>query len=163
MNTPAPLTLRSRRRFQLFLWTLTLFCGIASIGVLVRALAWMPLIPEEPTLLALLLPVGLLVALAFWLGRWALFHTTVRVEIDDQGLRMESAVARDLIQWEQVEEIRLQATSGSEAQLLGQGHRVTLPSGSAPHPDLHQQAQDWISYRLDERDLKFGDEHFWGP
>jgi hypothetical protein len=163
MEPLAPLTLRSRPLFQLYLWVLTILCVVAAIGLLLRAVAWLPLVGQEPSLIALLLPVVLLLASSGWMGRWAIFHSTARITVDDEGMRMESALARDALRWEEVEAIRLQATSGNEAQLAGGGHRVTFPSGSAVSKEITQQVEAWISEKLGERDLAYGDVHFWRP
>src|SRR5687768_17465833 len=101
MDTPTTLTLRSKPLFQLYLWSLTLFCLLAGVGLLLRAVAWLPLMGEEPSLIALVLPVLFLIALTFWMGRWALFHSTARVTVDEEGVRMESALGRDALRWEE--------------------------------------------------------------
>jgi hypothetical protein len=163
MESPVPLTVRSRRGFQLYLWALTVLFLFAAVGLLLRALAWLPLVGQEPSLITLLIPVFFFFALVFWMGRWALFHSTAIITIDEEGMRVESALTRDALRWAEVEAIRLQATSGSEAQLAGGTHRVTFPSGSAVPTEVTAQIEAWISHKLGARDLEYGDVHFWGP
>lgn len=160
---PEPFILRTRPFFQIYLWGLTLLFTLVALGLLRRAIVWWQWVGEEPTLLALLFPVLLFFGLALWLGRWALFHSTAHIVVDEEGLEMRSMVATDALPWESVEGLHLQATSGNEAQLVGRGHRVTFPSGSAVPFMANQQMQEWISYKLGQRELEYGDVHFWGP
>ncbi len=163
METPLPLTIRSRPIFQLYLWGLTILFVIAAVGLLLRTLDWLPLMSQEPSLIALVLPVLFLLASAFWIGRWAIFHATARVTVDEEGMCMESALTSDALRWTEVEAIHLQASSGNEAQLAGGTHRVTFPSGSAVPKEVTAQVEAWISHKLGERELNYGDVHFWGP
>lgn len=159
----APLTVRSRPLFSALLWGGSLLLALLTGGLLLRALAWLPLVRQEPTLLFLFTLPLMMGGATLWLARWALFHSTVRVEVTTQGLAMRSAVAADEVAWEQVEAIHLQMTSGSEVRLSGGGHHVTVPSGSAPEPWLNQALQGWITARLNDRALDFGERHYWGP
>lgn len=160
---PDPVTVRSHRRYAFYLWFLTILYAAAALGTWLRALSWASLIPEEPTLLALFLPTFFFVALAGWIGRWALFHSTARIKVTSEGLAMTSAIATDTLPWEKVEALHLQGFSGSEIQLRGKGHRVTLPSGSATPAETTLRVQDWITYRLNDRELDYRNVHFWGP
>lgn len=163
MASPQPLTVQSRPWFQLFLWGMTFICLVTGGALVLRALDWMRVVRFEPTVLALWIPVLLFFLLAYWLGRWALFHSTVTVQVTETGLAMQSAVASDTIGWEEIEAIRLQGTSGSEVQLIGNGHRVTVPSGSAAPADTTLALQGWINARVGHRDLEYVHAHFWGP
>ena len=118
---------------------------------------------EEPTLIALILPVLLLIAMTLWMGRWTLFHTTVNVTVNEKGVIMKSLIANDCIDWPEIEAIHLQGTSGSEVQLVGNNHRVTFPSGSAAPPKTTLHIQEWLTYALNDRDLDYRSKHFWGP
>ncbi|MGB0389469.1 MAG: hypothetical protein ACPGWR_32010 [Ardenticatenaceae bacterium] len=163
MQQPKPITVRTRGVYKIYVWVLTLLFLAAAIALFLRMLSWMPLMATEPTLLALVLPVFFFFALAAWMARWALFHSTAEVTVNADGVSLRSAVVNDSIRWEEIEAIQLQGTSGSEAQLSGHGHRVTFPSGSAAPPEITLLVQDWITYRLNERDLDYRSQHFWGP
>lgn len=160
---PDSITVCSHRRYSLYLWFLTTLYSLAALGTWLRALSWASLIPQEPTLLALFLPTLLFLGLAGWMGRWALFHSTARIEVTSDGLAMTSKVASDALRWEQIEALHLQGFSGSEIQLRGAGHKVTLPSGSATPAETTLRVQDWITYRLNDRNLDYRNVHFWGP
>lgn len=160
---PPPLTVQSRPLFSAALWVGVLLLLLLTGGLFLRALSWLPLVRQEPTLLFLFSLPLMMLAVTLWLARWALFHSTVRVHVGEAGLQMESLVASDRIEWEQIEAIHLQMTSGSEVQLRGRGHRVTVPSGSAPPPVQNRGLQGWITHRLNERELEFGERHYWGP
>lgn len=163
MREPPVVTVRTRPVYKLYVWAVTLLLAATTVAVTLRALAWLRFVREEPTLLAMILPVLLFVALTLWMGRWALFHATARVRVDEAGVTMRSLVANDAIRWEAVEAIRLQGTSGSEVQLAGNGHRATLPSGSAAAPEYTLAVQAWLNHQFRDRDLEYGSVHFWGP
>ncbi len=162
---PKPLEFRSRASFQLYLWVITLMALGLGIGLLLRGWWWLTQVPisEDPTVLAILTPSLLCFAIAAWMGQWALFHTTARIIADKEGLTMKSAFARDGVRWQDVEEIRLQGSSGSEVKFLGKGHRVTAPSGSAVEPLDTKHLEAWIDYQLGNKELKYEGIHFWGP
>lgn len=163
MKQPTPVTVRTRPIFKAYLWIVTLACFGAAIGLTIRASNWLRFISEEPTLLALVLPVILFFALTGWMGRWALFHSTAQVTVDAKGIKMQSLIVNDTLRWRDIEAIRLQGTSGSEVQLVGKEHRVTLPSGSSVLPNVTLQVEDWINYKLGDKDVEYGSVHFWGP
>lgn len=163
MKPPPPITIQSRSIFKFYLWFTTLALLATSIGLLLRLLSWLPFVPQEPTLIALVLPVGLFFALTVWMARWTLFHSTVKVAVNADGFFMKSLVANDSLRWQDVEAIHLQGTSGSEVQLAGKGHHVTLPSGSSAPPEMTLTLEDWIAYQLGDKELDYGSKHFWGP
>lgn len=162
---PKPLQFKSRSSFQLYLWVVTLIAVGLGVGLLLRGIWWLQQVPiaEDPTVLAILSPAMLCFAIAGWMGQWALYHTTARIVADKEGLTMKSALASDALRWNDVEEIRLQGSSGSEVKFLGKGHRVTAPSGSAAEPIDTKHLEAWIEYRLGEKDLKYDGIHFWAP
>lgn len=162
---PNPLTFGTQTKFQIYLWLGTVLMAFVTIGLFLRALEWIVVVDfmQDPTVLAFLLGPLFFMAVTFWLGRWALFHSTARVSADEKGLTMKSAVANDFLPWKDVEEIRLQGLSGSEVKLLGNGHRVTAPSGSAATYQDTKHLEAWIEYRLGKKDLKYDGVHFWGP
>lgn len=167
MDTPVPnpLTFGARRQFQFYLWMATAILVLGAIGSLLRAIEWITVVPisQEPSVLALLLVPLLFLALTFWMGRWALFHSTAQISADETGLTMKSAVATDTIQWQDIEAIRLQGLSGSEVKLIGKGHRVTAPSGSAATFQDTKHLEAWIDYMVGTKDLNYEGVHFWGP
>ena len=163
MQKLTPVTVRTRTIYKIYLWIITGAFLAAAIGLFLRMLNWMPLVAQEPTLLALLLPVLLFFALTAWMARWALFHTSAEVIVNAEGLSMRSLITNDSIRWEEIESINLQGTSGSEVQMVGNGHQVTFPSGSAAPAKITLHVQEWITYRLNDRNLEYGSKHFWGP
>jgi hypothetical protein len=164
-GTLNPLTFSAQRKFQIYLWMGTIVLVLISIGLLLRAIEWIAVVnvTQDPTVLAFLLGPLVFVAAAFWLGRWALFHSTAHISANEKGLTMKSAVANDFLRWQDVEEIRLQGLSGSEVKLIGKGHRVTAPSGSAATYQDTKHLEAWIEYQLGKKELKYEGVHFWGP
>jgi hypothetical protein len=167
METPVlhPLTFGTRRQFQIYLWIATVILIIAAVALLLRAIEWIVVVDvtQDPTVLAFLLAPLVFFAAAFWMGRWALFHSTAHITADDKGLTMKSVVASDTLRWQDVEEIRLQGLSGSEVKLLGKGHRVTAPSGSAATVKDTKHLEAWIEHKVGQKELKYEGIHFWGP
>jgi len=160
-----PLTFGTQRKFQMYLWAGTVIVALVGVGLLLRAIEWIVVVDvsQDPTVLAFLLGPLVFFTVAFWLGRWALFHGTVHISADEKGLTMKSAVANDTLRWQDIEEIRLQGLSGSEVKLIGNGHRVTAPSGSAATYQDTKHLEAWIEDRIGNKDLRYEGVHFWGP
>jgi hypothetical protein len=164
-NALNPLTFGTQRKFSVYLWLGTIVLALVSVGLLLRAFEWIAVVnvAQEPTVLAFLLAPLVFFAATLWMGRWALFHSTAHITADEIGLTMKSAVANDFLRWQDVEEIRIQGLSGSEVKLMGKGHRVTAPSGSAATYQDTKHLEAWIEHQVGSKELKYEGVHFWGP